>query len=130
MGPSRNVSGGLPPAASWDLLRAPSQSKTLSRRYSQRSRVLKPALEGTDHPPSAGQRSTESEVSGASWYWLVIARRRSTCLRRVVLQRLPIAVTSASESLGEDSGPLPLATALIKERIYFALNYLVVGPLL
>ena len=31
VGPSRNLSGGLPLTGSWDLLRAPSQAKTLSR---------------------------------------------------------------------------------------------------
>ena len=36
----------------------------------------------------------------------------------------------SSEGLGIDSGPLPLATALFQERIYFALDYLAVGSLL
>ena len=35
-----------------------------------------------------------------------------------------------AKSQSDDSGPLSLATALLLERIYLALDYLVVGPLL
>ena len=44
--------------------------------------------------------------------------------------RLAVAATPAPRSLSDDSGPLSLATALLLERIYLALDYLVVGPLL
>ena len=44
--------------------------------------------------------------------------------------RLAVAATPAPRSLSDDSGPLSLATALFLERIYLALDYLVVGPLL
>ena len=44
--------------------------------------------------------------------------------------RLAVAATLAPRSLSVDSGPLSLATALLQERIYSALDYFVVGPLL
>ena len=41
-----------------------------------------------------------------------------------------VAATPAPRSLSDDSGPLSLATALLQERSYFALDYPIVGPLL
>ena len=56
-----------------------------------------------------------------------LVERRFTACHSV---RLAVAATPAPRSLSEDSGPLSLATAFFWERIYFALDYLVVGPLL
>jgi len=57
----------------------------------------------------------------------LLAEQRFTACHSV---RLAVAATPAPRSQSDDSGPLSLATALFLERTYFALDYLVVGPLL
>ena len=57
----------------------------------------------------------------------LLAERRVTACHSV---RLAVAAAPAPRSQSDDSGPLSLATALFLERIYLALDYLVVGPLL